>query len=282
VTVRARTASSIVPPLAAAHLAQMRLPFMLPLAFLVACRSEPRADDPRRGDTIPATQVSRLTSDGCRQTGGQRPDTSIRILDSTAMAAWSAAFARGGLEFACEIRPAVDLRLIPFADSAHPAIDSVLVFGPSDSARSAQVLHRVPGESEAPMPYHTDVLRTIDLDADGWRDLLVGKFWGATGNRGYDVWRYDPASHRFVADSVLSELWNPGPVPGRPCVTTWSNSSARDDGMGVYCLHAGRWRLDSAVTQTWNRDSGTVTREISSRRGDSLVLLKRVTRSDSM
>ena len=126
----------------------------------------------------------------------------------------------------------------------------------------------------------SETLNAFDLDADGYRDILVGKFWGATGNRGYDAWRFDPSTRRFVADTALSAMWNPNPIAGRRCVST-SNTSARDDGMGVHCLHDGQWRLNSIETNTWNRDSNSVTHEVIVRRGDSLVLVKRETRPDS-
>ena len=187
-----------------------------------------------------------------------------------------------GAEYRCVVHPSLTLRLRLLGDTASPSLDSVLVLPEGESTNALQVLHRESGDAEMPLPYHTGILSTIDLDADGYRDLLVGKFWGATGNRGYDVWRFDPAARRFVADGELSKLWNPSPIAGRRCVSTSSNSSARDDGMGVYCMHDGKWRLDSLETNTWNRDANTVTHEVMARRGDSLVLLGRETRPDSM
>ncbi|HKH91195.1 MAG TPA: hypothetical protein VKA54_05280 [Gemmatimonadaceae bacterium] len=257
-----------------------RSSLVLLVLLLAACRAEA----PREGARSPATgrtsDLSAARTDGCSQTRGQRPDTSIR-LGTPAADRWRHAMARGA-EYRCVVHPSLTLRLRLVGDTTHPSLDSIVVLPETESADVLQVLHREPGDAEMPLPYHTDVLSTFDLDADGFRDLLVGKFWGATGNRGYDVWRFDPVARRFVADSALSKMWNPSPIAGRRCVSTYSNSSARDNGTGVYCLHDGRWRLDSAEMNSWNRDSNSVTRSIMVRRGDTLVVVKTETRPDSM
>ena len=258
----------------------MRLRNVLCAMALLACRMEPRREAQRHSvDTTRFAALADSEADGCRQIAGQRPDTAIQI-GSPAAAEWRRRIARG-ITYACTIHPSLVLRIVVAGDTSGPSLDSVLVFTASDSARPLQLLHRVAGDAEMPLPHFTDVLRTIDLDADGWRDLLVGRFWGATGNSGYDVWRYDSASRRFVLDSTLSTLVNPTPVRGRPCVSTHSNSSVADDGMGVYCLHSGRWRLDSAESHTWLRDSNAIRHDIMTRRGDSLVIVRSETKRDT-
>jgi hypothetical protein len=250
------------------------------LLLLLACRAErPRATAHAARDSVRAAPAWDATTDGCRQIGGQRPDITLDI-GGTAAEAWRRAVARG-IEYRCEVDPSLTLRFVVAGDTTSPSLDSVVVRADSPDAPIVQVLHR-DTDAEMPLPYHTDVLRLIDLDADGHRDVLVGRFWGATGNRGYEIWRFDPAVHRFTADSAMSDMWNPAPIPGRSCISTSSNSSARDYGIGVYCLHAGRWTLDSVEQNTWQRESHTVRREIHSRRGDSLVILKTETRADSM
>ena len=258
----------------------MRLGYVLCAMTVLACGTgSPREVERQVGDSTRLAAIADSKVDGCRQIAGQRPDTAIRI-GSPAADEWRRRVARG-ISYACAIHPSLVLRIVVAGDTGSPSLDSVVVFASSDSSRPLQVLHRVAGDAEMPLPHFTDVVRTIDLDADGWRDLLVGRFWGATGNTGYDVWHFDSTSHRFIVDSTLSTLVNPDPVAGRPCVSTYSNSSVADDDMGVYCLHSGHWRLDSGESHTWLRDSNAIRHDIIARRGDSLVIVRSETKRDS-
>jgi hypothetical protein len=248
---------------------------------LWACRpASPPESTRKAAHTTNAPDFTDATHDGCVQTDGQRPDTTIS-LGTPGAERWRRAMAHGAA-YRCVVHPSLTLRLRLVGDTTGPTLDSLIVLPDSDSAGALQVLHREPGEAEMPEPYHTDVVTTMDMDADGYRDLVVGKFWGATGNRGYDVWRFDPTGRRFVADSELSKMWNPNPIAGRRCVSTSSNSSAPDDGKGVYCLRNGEWHLDSLEMNSWIRDSSSVRHTIMVRRGDSLVVVKAETRPDSM
>jgi hypothetical protein len=250
------------------------------LAFAACRAAPPKSDSVLATGAAHPPVASDATTDGCRQTGGPRPDSSLDV-GSAAQGAWRRAFARGA-EFSCTIHPTLALRIVVAGDTEPPSLDSLIVLPERDAGPALQILHRELAEAEMPLSFVNDVVRTIDLDADGWRDLLVGKFWGATGNRGYDVWRFDQATRRFVADSALSTLWDPSPVRGRPCVSTHSHTSVLDDERGVHCLHAGQWLLDSAEVDTWQRPTRTVRHEIFARRGDSLVVIRSTTRPDSM
>ena len=244
-----------------------------------ACRADSGRDSARVATDVPvARTASSDTSDGCQQIGGQRPDTTIAPGSADAQT-WQRSFARG-TAYRCVVDPTLTLRLVLAGDTTAPSLDSIRVL--MDPGGEPIQLLRLGPEADMPMPYTLDVLRAVDLDADGDRDLLLGTSWGATGNTAYAVWRFDAASRRFVGDSVLSTLSSLRPVPGRPCITTSYKSSAVDGGSGLYCLHGGRWQLDSAETTTWDRDARTIVQERRARRGDSLVLLDRATRPDSM
>lgn len=124
-------------------------------------------------------------------------------------------------------------------------VDSVLVFAAWSAPRPIQVLRLDEGE---PPALGADFLQGIDLNQDGWMDVKVGRFWGATGNEIYDIFMYDPDRGAFVRDTVLSEGSHIDPVEGRPCVRT--GSVFGDAGLlhshAEFCWIDGRW------TKTWS------------------------------
>src|SRR5919112_1076316 len=134
---------------------------------LYACRPESPPENVRKAaHSTRVPDFTAATHDGCVQTNGQRPDTTIR-LGTPAAERWRRAMARGA-EYRCVVHPSLTLRLRLIGDTTWPSLDSVVVLPESGSARPLQVLHRELGEAEMPLPYHTDVLTTMDLDADGY------------------------------------------------------------------------------------------------------------------
>lgn len=168
--------------------------------------------------------------------------------------------------FTCRLGHGEQARLVVMAERTG-WIDSVLVFRPASSARPVQVLRLDEGE---PPPLGADFLQGADLNLDGWTDVRLGRFWGATGNHIVDVFMYDPARGGFTRDTVLSEASNVQPLPGRPCVRTSSvfGMAGMDHSRAHYCWTAGRWTL------TWSEDQD----EIPSPRRGKEFLFARTTR----
>lgn len=127
-------------------------------------------------------------------------------------------------------------------------VDSVLVHSPASAREPRQVLRLDVGE---PPPLGSDFLQGVDLNRDGWMDVKVSMFWGATGNRAVDVFMFDPARDRFVRDTVLSGESHVRPLDGEPCVRTgWVFGHA---GMlhsyAEYCWLDGRWTIRWSESQ---------------------------------
>jgi hypothetical protein len=69
-------------------------------------------------------------------------------------------------------------------------------------------------------------LRSADLNFDGYQDLLLLAWEGATGNRGYSVWIFDPPTGRFVPNRELSGVSNPTPRPECQVISTFERGGA--------------------------------------------------------
>jgi hypothetical protein len=135
-------------------------------------------------------------------------------------------------------------------------------------------------ELDLPEPFRSNRVNlfTEDFDADGLRELLVASFEGATGNFGYQAWRYDVASRHFSRDSSISAMASPVHLTGRPCVRQSWNTSAYDHSGLVECFRAGRWVTMWRSGTRSDPKSKVVRRYLEVRVGDSL----RVVRSDTL
>lgn len=161
------------------------------------------------------------------------------------------------------------------ADTAGQLITGLHVRLPPVAGRASEIQRLQRSADERPArgrPYFF----ALDFDGDGYRELVAMTWWGATGNTGYDVWRWDATVGRFAKDTVLSGLSNPSAVPGRPCVT--SHSVGGMVGMihsnSLLCREGGRWVTRSTETQDWNAAARAFIRVTSERRGDSLVVIR--------
>lgn len=222
--------------------------------------------------TTTADRPRRQSDDGCVQTSGQRPDTTITFRDSIRWPDWRLAFARGR-EYRCVVSPTLPaFRLVVFGDTASGQ-DSLVIIPDTAHATPIQTIALGP-EFDTPNPWDTDALRMFDIDIDGFADLIVGKSWGATGNTNYGIWMFDPAARRFVVDTSLDEAAFVNVIRGRPCIWTSWNTSVHDDSGGMFCRRGGRWILDSTVSHTWDRKTDHVIETIEIRRGDSMVVVK--------
>lgn len=61
-----------------------------------------------------------------------------------------------------------------------------------------------------------------DVNFDGYKDIRLTSFWGATGNTRYTYWLFDPSKNLFVENKRLSELSNPTPDVETKTITTRS------------------------------------------------------------
>jgi hypothetical protein len=143
----------------------------------------------------------------------------------------------------CEVAnraPPVVLRMV--TDSGQP--EKLEVLQGAAAVQSFDLL-----EFERPRP-ESPALYAEDLDGDGVREIVLQKFAGATGNRGYGVWRVDTATHRIALDSAMSTFTSMLRIRGRPCVMGGWNMSAYEHTSVIRCYVKGRWQ------DVWSTETG--------------------------
>lgn len=62
-----------------------------------------------------------------------------------------------------------------------------------------------------PPPSGGNFFGAQDINFDGYKDIRLMSWWGATGNTGYTYWLFDPSKNIFVENTDLSSLSNPTP-----------------------------------------------------------------------
>lgn len=135
-------------------------------------------------------------------------------------------------------------------------------------------------DAASPPPRGGEFFRAVDLNRDGWLDLQVLTQAGATGNRMFDVFLYQPSRGRFARDTVLTGN-APTPVAARPCVRTHWHMGGGIYSNGKYCWRSGGWLLVRTEEADWLIPPGgglaRHTRTIRELRGGRLRIVSRDT-----
>jgi hypothetical protein len=113
---------------------------------------------------------------------------------------------RNGDSFTFKIHP----KLPPYtfkliADHQLDAIKTIEIYV-SGMNHPSQVL--AVGDMEAPYR-HSTYFKSVDIDFDGYQDIALLSWWGATGNEGWTFWRFNPITKTFVQAPEISALGRP-------------------------------------------------------------------------
>jgi hypothetical protein len=165
---------------------------------------------------------------------------------------------RGGMTCTFSINSNLPLFTFHFAGQADNSFGNLDI----TEKTSSQVIQTIENTTDPGliMPATTkDLLRAVDANFDGYRDLQLLSNCGATGNCSYDFYLYDPKTKQFVHNDFLTSLTTPSFDAAKKQVTTHSNSSASDWSTETYQFHDGQYTLIYRQESAWDRDRHVVT-----------------------
>jgi TonB family protein len=149
--------------------------------------------------------------------------------------------------------PEYTFKLIPGAPNrdrfgnAQTTVQDVEVF----RAGSDQPLQNLGGcdlREMQPPPPGSDWFKAEDYNFDGYLDIYVMAWWGATGNQGGCVWLFDPATGRFTYSKEFSELGALG--VGAKTLSTYSKG-----GLAGAVHHSARYSVENnQPVLVWSED----------------------------
>jgi len=122
---------------------------------------------------------------------------------------------------------------------------------------------RITMDSEPPAGL--DVVSVEDFNFDGYQDLKIIDWWGATGNIGYTIWLFNPTTNTFIEHAGLSKLTNPTIIPNTKTI------SSHSVGGMAGCVYTDQtYSIDTdnnlllqhEEKQEWNNSTQSLTRSI--------------------
>lgn len=134
-----------------------------------------------------------------------------------------------------------------------------------------------------PAPGGRDDFGAIDFNFDGYLDLRLLGTSGATGNRAYLCWLFNPKAGTFSFEPSLLELGNPTPDPAKKTITTRSNGgmAGRVYTEAAYVWESGALAMIRRERQQWNETRKGFDRFVEERKDGQLVVVRRGVRFDA-
>ena len=114
-----------------------------------------------------------------------------------------------------------------------------------------------------------------DINFDGYKDIKLMSFWGATGNTGHTYWLFDSSKNLFIENKDLAELSNP--KPDLATKTIWTHSVGGMAGCiynnGTYKFDAnGKLILIHSEKQDWVEETKSFTKTINELKNGEMVV----------
>lgn len=180
---------------------------------------------------------------------------------------------KGGTEdvYRVSVNPDVEpfqFHLIFGDDPDYRAVTEMKVY------RGDELLQTIPVEMAEPPYDESKAVEMKDMNRDGYGDIRVLMWWGATGNEGWSYWLYNPEKDRFEYNEQLSSIYARG-YDDQGRVVSW--------GVGghaglIYTYSAYEWRgaelvLVYKAREDYDNESGKYHKVVSELRDGRMVVV---------
>lgn len=170
--------------------------------------------------------------------------------------------------FIFEIDP--DKRETDDYGNAQSTISDIDVFR-GNSRTPLQHLEGCDFDSMQPPPRGNYWFHTDDYNFDGYQDIFLMTWWGATGNFGGCIWLFNPKTGLFEYSKEFSDLDIRDVDPSTKTVSSIGNSSAADWHTERYAVKNNHPVLLWSEAQSFNDASGKDHCKIDERRNGKMV-----------
>lgn len=182
---------------------------------------------------------------------------------------------RGGA--VCQFKIHSNLPIYTFKLIGNPkfnTIDQIII----TKKNHPETLQTLEAKMDEPLPPNAKFFTTEDINFDGYNDIKMMTWRGATGNKGYDYWLFQPKERLFLQNNELSNLSNPTPHPETKTITTDSvgGMAGKIYNIGTYKFDDnGKLILIREEKQDWVEDKGYFLKTISERKDDLMVIVSK-------
>lgn len=156
-------------------------------------------------------------------------------------------------------------------DSLFNTISEIVIRKDSDD-KPFQTLF-VGHEMEPPF-IGAEYFKTGDFNFDGFNDIMLLTFWGATGNRIYKGWIFDPETMSFKEHPFLDGIYSPSFDFEKEELATFRKGAAGEYSSFIYKFNQENFNLIKKKIRFWDEEKQSLIDEVYQRKNDEMKLIE--------
>ncbi|RJP69723.1 MAG: hypothetical protein C4539_07365 [Ignavibacteriales bacterium] len=160
-------------------------------------------------------------------------------------------------------------KFILIGDSSYNNIIEIIIYKNSDS----KPLQNISIEEFIEPPIKgTEYFTTCDFNFDGYKDIMLLKFCGATGNRIYQAWLFNPSKMQFEFNKFLETIYSPEFDYDKKIFTTIGKSGYGEYSYSTYKYVKEEFIIINEKNRYWDEKKRCFIEEIYKRKNGEMKI----------